>query len=291
MVTPKQVGIVGSLLVAGAVGYDYIKKRIYGPPRRAEYAQLQEDNQGLKAYKEYITKRAAEVARDKELLVPSPFTTLNVFGEPRPEREVNLSWGKFLYKGEAIKFNLVDDKGRVYDLTVINKCKMRQDDFIDSWLALLSGGYSIRIEGGAKYHTRCDKQMARGWLPHPVSAIYEKDPDTGVEKSMKILIDDPGYVDFVPILPGDKHYPATAVEFGCEVAGRLQCNPTDENKALAERFIRKFSNQMSGIEIQILKDTAAVTAKIRQDTLQRIDDTYRRRLEQSEQVLMNDCID
>ncbi len=239
----------------------------------------------LRAYRDDIEMRSEEAGSDKELNIPHK--TLTVTGTPQPEREVYLSWGKFRYKGEAIKLNLKDDDGNVYDVTVINNCGMKQDEFIESWLALLNGGYGFRIREGAKQHYRCEQQQANGMLPFPVSAEYEKDK-TGVKQSMEIFIDDPRYVDMVPIMPGDRHYPVTAMDAGLEIGGRLQLDGlTPENVALAEQFLERHSEDLSAREIRALRDIMAVTENIRNDTLNRMADAYEQRLRNSEEVLLH----
>lgn len=293
--TIRKWAIYGALGVAATYGgIRYIADNVYGPPLRDQYNQLKKDHKmarreldTLRTFKADIDERAERAAMDKELNVPHD--KLSVTGTPQPEREVYLSWGKFQYKGEAIRINLQDDDGNVYKVTVINNSRMKQDDFIESWLALLNGGYGIRIRKGAKHHQRCSQQQASGLLPFPVSAKYEKDR-TNVEQSMEILIDNPYYVDMVPILPGDRHYPVSAVDAGLEVTRRLQIEGlTEENAALARQFLRRYSRDLSARERRTISDISAATGRVRSDVLKRLADTYEQSLRNSEEALMSDC--
>ncbi len=290
MVTERQLGIGLALIYLGAKGHQIYNRVVHGPDRRQEYVQMQEDMKYLTGeyneaarFRDFVTNKARAAATDKALSVPH--VPLDVCGTPRPERDVQLGFGDFFYDGETINFQ-AEDGGVKYDITLINNGDLSQEDFIDSWLALLGGGYEFGIRHGAKYHRRTDEEQANGSMPYPVCIRTEKD-EHGVAQNMKIFIDDPRWVYFVPILPGDRHFPETPFQYGLDVAERLQKEgPTDKNKALADDFIRRYSCRMTDRDVRNLQDIMAVTGNIRADMQDTMAEAYRQRLEDSEKILV-----
>ncbi|MBN2330815.1 MAG: hypothetical protein JXC85_03295 [Candidatus Aenigmarchaeota archaeon] len=243
-------------------------------------------------YRSKIQERERQAAQDKALSYPmnEPLDITN----PR-RREVHLEQdfgsGSFLYSGEAIKFEAMAEDGNAYPVVLINRDKTRQDEFIRLWREVSNGGYKFILKSGAKFNPRSWKEIGQGKLPLPVTAFYDKEPGTNIEKQLLfVACDDPNFVQIVPEIPGGIHYQASGFDCGLELIRRMEIDGmSPENVSFARFFIDRYWESLSAVEKKYINEFAECSQKIRQQRYNEVLDLFEKRIEDQSEAFGIPC--